>query len=130
MAGHFKLEDLAQHLEETGIRVSQATLYRSLPLLEEAGVIRRAIHLGTAPRDGAIYEHLDRSHHDHLVCATCGRTVEFEYPAIEVLQEAIAREHGYVLKRHHLELVGICAGCRGADNLSSAPELRTTGAPA
>ncbi len=114
MKGHFRLEDLTKQLATDGVRLSQATLYRSLPLLEEAGVIRRALHLLTTARDGAVFEHVDQTHHDHLVCSSCGRTVEFEYPAIEVLQEAVAREHGFVLQRHHLELVGICATCRDA----------------
>lgn len=119
MKGHFRLEDLSTRLTADGIRLSQATLYRSLPLLEEACVIRRALHLQTTARDGVVFEHVDEAHHDHLVCATCGLMVEFEYPAIEVLQEAVAQDHGFVLKRHHLELVGICARCRDADSVAS-----------
>ena len=113
ISGHFRLEDLMGALAERGAKVSQTTVYRSLPLLEQAGVISRPMHLQTGSRECAVYEHLDEdSHHDHLVCSACGKTVEFEYPAIEVLQEAVAREHGFVLERHHLELVGVCADCR------------------
>jgi Fur family transcriptional regulator, ferric uptake regulator len=129
MTGHFSLEDLTRRLALDGVRLSQATIYRSLPLLEEAGVIRRALHLQTTARDGVVFEHVDETHHDHLVCSTCGHTVEFEYPAIEVLQEAVAREHGFVLQRHHMELVGICATCRGAISDNSSGDRPTMGNP-
>lgn len=100
-------------LTDRGAKVSQTTVYRSLPLLEQAGIISRPVHLQTSSRECAVYEHVDEhSHHDHLVCSRCGKTVEFEYPAIEVLQDAVALEHGFVLQRHHLELVGVCADCR------------------
>jgi len=112
-----------QALAENDATVSQATVYRSLPLLERAGIIRRAVHMQTSSREGAVYEHESAgTHHDHLVCSQCGRTVEFEYPAIEVLQEAVARNHGFVLKRHHLELVGICADCNPENENAPPPE--------
>jgi Fur family ferric uptake transcriptional regulator len=53
-------------------------------------------------------------HHDHLVCRSCGRVVEFEYEAIEVLQREVAARHGFTLEGHHLQLVGRCADCAGA----------------
>ena len=85
---------------------------RTLPLLVEAGIVGRACReeeVGGA----AVYEHVwGHPHHDHLVCMQCGKTVEFSYPAIEVLQDAVAREHGFELVRHHLELVGLCFDCR------------------
>lgn len=109
--GHFQPEDLRATQEEP--RPSLATVYRTLPLLEEAGIIRDV----AAPGGKRSYEHVwSRTHHDHLVCTTCGRTVEFTYPAIEVLQEAVAREHGFVLTRHRLELFGACDRCSGRDD--------------
>ena len=95
-----------------GERVSVTTVYRNLPLLVAAGIVRRAP--GEAGgRAGARYEHVwGRRHHDHLVCVSCGSVVEFHYPAIEVLQEAVAAEHGFRLLRHSLELKGLCESCR------------------
>jgi Fur family ferric uptake transcriptional regulator len=111
--GHFRMDELMELLTRRGAKVSQTTVYRSLPLLERAGVICRPVHLQPGIRESAVYEHIDEAtHHDHLVCSRCGKTVEFEYPAIEVLQEAVAQEHGFVLQRHHLELVGVCAECQ------------------
>jgi len=100
-------------LKEQRYNLSLVTVYRNLSLLVEAGIIRRVSVHEDAPSEGAWYEHVwGRSHHDHLVCMQCGRRVEFSYPAIDVLQEAVAREHGFTLERHYLELVGLCPECR------------------
>ncbi len=99
--------------ERQGKPVALTTVYRNLPLLVEAGIVRRASVEGAPDRGGVHYERVwNRPHHDHLVCSQCGRCVEFSYPAIEVLQEAVAQEHGFVLERHHMELVGVCGKCR------------------
>jgi len=108
--GHFKPETLVKMLGDQGYSVSLTTVYRNLSLLVQAGIIRRA----DVEDGGARYEHIwGHAHHDHLVCSRCGKRVEFSYPAIDVLQEAVAREHGFVLERHSLELVGVCPDCVG-----------------
>ncbi len=117
--GHFHADHLLKLLREQGYKLSLVTVYRNLALLIEAGVIRRAsVHEDTRS-GGAWYEHVwGREHHDHLVCSCCGVKIEFSYPAIDVLQEAVAKEHGFELERHHLELIGLCPECRkrkGAD---------------
>lgn len=107
---HFRPEELVGSLREAGYRISLPTLYRNLPLLEQAGIVRKVPGSGAA----VWYEHIwGREHHDHLVCNRCGRRVEFSYPAIEVLQEAVAREHGFELRGHRLELFGVCRECKG-----------------
>jgi Fur family ferric uptake transcriptional regulator len=110
MEGHFLPEDLARTLESRGYRVSLTTVYRNMPLLVEAGIVRRTcISEGGAIR----YERvLGSEHHDHLICSRCGLKIEFTYPAIDVLQEEVARSHGFELERHHLELIGLCPDCR------------------
>ena len=102
------MEDLAR----SGTPVVLTTVYRNLPLMERAGIVRRTGYHDS--RDGRTrYEHVwGQEHHDHLVCSRCGRRVEFHYPAIEILQDAVARDHGFVLERHHMELIGICSECR------------------
>lgn len=93
--------------------MSLTTVYRNLALLVQAGIIRRTSIHGDNDTGGAWYEHIwAQEHHDHLVCSRCGRKVEFSYPAIEVLQEAVAKEYGFTLERHHLELIGVCPECR------------------
>jgi Fur family transcriptional regulator, ferric uptake regulator len=113
MKDHFHADHLLKLLKDQGYALSLVTIYRNLALLIEAGIIRRAVVQEDTRSGGAWYEHIwGHEHHDHLVCSHCGRKIEFSYPAIEVLQEAVAREHGFTLERHHLELVGICPACR------------------
>ncbi len=114
MKGHFQADHLLKLLKKQRYHLSLVTIYRNLSLFVEAGIIRRTSAQEDARTGGAWYEHIwGREHHDHLICLQCGRKVEFSYPAIDVLQEAVAREHGFTLERHHLELVGLCPECRG-----------------
>jgi len=109
-AGHFPIEALVEDLRRRGIRGSKATVYRVLPLLTEAGILQEAVVRG----DERSYESaVGRRHHDHLVCNGCGTVVEFEYPAIEILQREVAARHGFQLEGHHLQLAGRCPACRG-----------------
>ncbi len=108
-SGHFAIEDLVLDLKKRGIRGSKATVYRTLPLLTEVGIIQPAVITG----DVRSYEaSVGREHHDHLVCLTCGKVVEFEFEAFEILQREIAMRHGFRLEGHHHQLVGRCAGCQ------------------
>ena len=119
---HFHPEDVRDRLNEQGHPISLTTVYRNSPLLIEAGIIRR-VDISGQQDGGTAYEHvLGHDHHDHLVCSRCGKKVEFSYPAIEVLQDAIAREYGFELERHHLELVGVCAVCRESSDDEKSPD--------
>ena len=94
-------------LQERDERVGLATVYRTLQALAESGevdVLRS--------EDGeTLYRRCSESHHHHLVCRTCGRTVEVAGPAVERWADAVAREHGFTDVDHTLELVGTCSGC-------------------
>ncbi len=106
--GHYPLEELIADLKRRGIRGSKATVYRTLPLLVEAGMVQAAVLAG----DARTYETtFGRQHHDHLRCARCGRIVEFEFEAFELLQRDLAQKHGFRLESHHHELVGTCPAC-------------------
>ena len=107
--GHFPIEDLVQDLRRRGIRGSKATVYRTLPLLTEAGIIQQAVVTSEATSYEAA---VGRDHHDHLVCRGCGKVVEFEFDAIEILQREIASRFGFTLEGHHHQLFGRCAACR------------------
>ena len=105
-------------LNRQGHPVSLTTVYRNLSLLVEADIIRRADWQETGRQGGSYYERIwGRQHHDHLACSRCGKQVEFSYPAIDLLQDAVAKEYGFTLERHCLELIGICPECKqtGAD---------------
>ncbi|MEM9755206.1 MAG: Fur family transcriptional regulator [Pseudomonadota bacterium] len=95
----------ALHIRAAAIdpRISIATVYRTVKLFEEAGIIDR-LEFG----DGrARYEDADRDHHDHLIDMATGEVIEFVDPEIETLQERIAEKLGYTLKGHKLELYGV-----------------------
>jgi len=106
--GHYPIEELIADLKARGIRGSKATVYRTLPLLAEAGIVQPAIVAG----DSKSYETtFGLEHHDHLLCTGCGKVVEFEFEAFEILQRDVASKHGFKLLSHHHELVGICPDC-------------------
>ncbi|MDP6407870.1 MAG: Fur family transcriptional regulator [Planctomycetota bacterium] len=106
---HFSAEQLyAWMAEEEGPKVSRATVYRTLSLLEEGGFIES---LDTGGGE-IVYEHvLGHGHHDHLICTDCGRICEFREPRIEKLQREVARSQGFTLESHSLRLMGRCASC-------------------
>lgn len=84
-------------------KISLATVYRTVKLLDEAGILDK-VEFG----DGrARYEDAERAHHDHLIDLTTGKVIEFVDPEIEALQDKIARRLGYRLKGHRLELFGV-----------------------
>ncbi len=116
--GHFPLEDLIADLRRRGISGSKATVYRTLPLLVEAGLLQPAVIAG----DRRSYEGPGAGHHDHLVCRRCGAVVEFEFEAFEILQREIAARHGFRLEAHHHQLLGTCARCLATERQSKAHE--------
>jgi Fur family transcriptional regulator, ferric uptake regulator len=118
-SGHFPIEDLVADLRRRGIRGSKATVYRALPLLTEAGILQPAVITG----DSKSYESaVGGVHHDHLVCRACGRVVEFEFEAFEILQREVAARHGFRLESHHHQLVGTCGDCQASERAAhSAP---------
>jgi Fur family ferric uptake transcriptional regulator len=99
---HPRAEDILTRARQQDPSVSQATVYRTLAILEKAGTVRRNEFDGT----GARFELADRQHHDHLIDLDTGAVVEFHSPRIEQLQAEIAAELGYDIEWHRLELYG------------------------
>ncbi|MBL8968097.1 MAG: transcriptional repressor [Spirochaetaceae bacterium] len=106
---HVTAEELYNAVHASDPSVGQATVFRTIRLLEEAGLARSACR-----DDGArSYEHAYRhAHHDHLRCVECGAIVEFSDGAIERAQASVYRRFGYEPSGHHLELEGLCPSCR------------------
>jgi Fur family ferric uptake transcriptional regulator len=109
VGSHISTEELYLRLRRKTPQIGYATVHRTLKLFAECGIAEQR-HFG----DGqARYEASDLDeHHDHLICVTCGKIVEFEDPRIERLQEEVARQHGFSIERHRLELYGCCESCR------------------
>ncbi len=106
--GHYPIEELIADLKKRGIRGSKATVYRTLPLLAEAGILEPAIIAGEVKSYETTF---GRHHHDHLLCSKCGKVVEFEFEAFEILQREVAAKYGFRLEGHHHELLGVCPEC-------------------
>ena len=107
---HFAIEDIVQALQRRGHAVSRATIYRTLSLLAESGLIREAVRGSGFTH----YEHVhEAEHHDHLLCVHCGAVVEFVSPEIERLQEEVCRKYGFTALSHAHQINGLCARCRG-----------------
>ncbi|WP_406286915.1 Fur family transcriptional regulator [Embleya sp. NBC_00896] len=107
-------QDLHDLLKQRGEAVGLTTVYRTLQALadaDEVDVLRT--------QDGeSVYRRCSRGHHHHLVCRTCGRTVEVEGPAVERWANRIAAEHGFGDVSHELEIFGTCSQCASAAGLS------------
>ncbi|MEI6438738.1 MAG: Fur family transcriptional regulator [Alphaproteobacteria bacterium] len=102
-ADHPDVEELFRRAHAVDPHISIATVYRTVRLFEEAGIVARHDF-----RDGrSRYEEATESHHDHLIDLKTGNVIEFVDAEIEALQEAIARKLGYRLVDHRLELYGV-----------------------
>ncbi|MBB4953051.1 Fur family ferric uptake transcriptional regulator [Agrobacterium vitis] len=100
---HPDVEELYHRSSAVDARISISTVYRTVKLFEDAGIIARHDF-----RDGrSRYETVPEEHHDHLIDLKNGVVIEFRSPEIEALQEKIAREHGFTLVDHRLELYGV-----------------------
>ncbi|HBF30484.1 Fur family transcriptional regulator [Rhizobium sp.] len=100
---HPDVEELYRRSSLVDAKISISTVYRTVKLFEDAGIIARHDF-----RDGrSRYETLPEEHHDHLIDLKNGVVIEFRSPEIEALQERIAREHGFTLVDHRLELYGV-----------------------
>lgn len=102
-ADHPDVEELYRRSAEVDPNISISTVYRTVKLFEDAGIIERHDF-----RDGrSRYETVPDEHHDHLIDLKSGKVIEFQSEEIEALQEKIARKHGFRLVDHRLELYGI-----------------------
>lgn len=91
-----------------GEKVGLATVYRTLQALAETGAIDSLRN-----EDGeALYRACSTGHHHHLVCTLCNKTTEIAAPEVEIWTEKIAREKGYVISGHIIEVFGTCKNCR------------------
>ena len=100
---HPDVEELYSRASAIDAGISLATVYRTVKLFEEAGILDR-LEFG----DGrSRYEDADRAHHDHLFDLKTGEVIEFVDPDLEILQEKIAQRLGYRLKGHKMELFGV-----------------------
>lgn len=105
---HFTAEELLTMCRRRDPKVSRATVYRTLAVLEQAHFVE-GLDTGDGTRR---FEHvLGHEHHDHMVCNRCNAIIEFRDDQLEALQEAAARRHGFRIDSHSLRLYGRCRDC-------------------
>ena len=100
---HPDVDELYNRVSEIDSKISIATVYRTVKLFEEAGIVAKHDFKGGKAR----YEQLSESHHDHLIDIKTGEIIEFVDDEIEKLQKKVAEKYGYELVDHKLELYGI-----------------------
>ena len=112
VGGHFTADDLIADVRQADSSVGSATVYRTLRMLVESGLLHEHRF---ADHEGTRFElKLGEEHHDHLICLECGTIREFEEPLIEQLQERIAAQLGFTLESHTHQLYGYCKDCSKA----------------
>ena len=104
---HVSAEDVYKKLLANGEEIGLATVYRVLTQFEQAGLIVRHNFEG----GHSVFELSSDQHHDHIVCLRCGKVEEFNDSEIERRQEEVARDLGFELTDHHLNLYGLCPDC-------------------
>ena len=100
---HPDVDELYSRVSKVDPKISIATVYRTVKLFEEAGILTKHDFKGGKAR----YEAMIESHHDHLIDVKTGEIIEFVDDEIEKLQKKVAEKHGYTLVDHKLELYGI-----------------------
>lgn len=107
VGGHLDADEIYRLARQKAPRLSLSTVYRTLTVLKEAGVIEE-LHLVEGHHH---YEIKGEGHH-HLICRGCGRVVEFESPFSERLIRGLGEEHDFEITRIRLDMMGYCAECR------------------
>jgi Fur family ferric uptake transcriptional regulator len=107
---HFNAEDIFQQLRKQKSNVSLATIYRTIPLLIDSGLITGTLCGG----ERVVYEKIyNKPHHYHMVCLNCGKIIEFTCPDVEVIQNNICQKNFFLSTEYNLEIKGYCQVCRG-----------------
>jgi Fur family ferric uptake transcriptional regulator len=105
---HFDVDELFLRLRNKKKRISKASLYRTIPLLIDSGLIKEVYF-----ENGHLhYEHIyGHKHHCHLRCVSCGRIIEFADDEIRTIQTRIGKKYDFAITSHRFELLGYCSQC-------------------
>ncbi|MEM8857323.1 MAG: Fur family transcriptional regulator [Chloroflexota bacterium] len=107
--GHITADELYEKLKDQGSSVGRMTVFRTLDMLAETGIVR-PIYQGSG---AAHFVLLEDGHHHHLVCIKCSESVEFsECSLADDLSNQLARNHNFKIEGHLLEIYGLCANCQ------------------
>src|SRR5829696_3517300 len=110
---HFTASELARAARARGLHIGRATLFRSLEVMLELGVLERL----DLPNGEHAYVPCARAHHHHVVCSGCGRTAEVDDLGLSDAVREIERQSGFRIDRHRLEMFGRCRQCQARDSV-------------
>ena len=105
---HVTAEQMYHLLAKKDPHIGLATIYRTLKLFCETGLAQERHFGAQAQFDNVAH----KGHHDHMICTSCGKIVEFQNCQIEKLQEEVATKNGFSIQTHKLELYGLCSNCQ------------------
>ena len=106
---HFGADELHLRLVKKNRPIARATIYRTLDHLVQSGLVRR-VYLD---QKKAFFEHVyGRDHHEHMICLSCGKVIEFSDDPLERRQDKVCRDLGFKPLRHSLRIVGLCSRCQ------------------
>jgi len=109
---HFTAEMVSESVKEKSTAVNLATIYRTLDLLVDEGIISRS-DLGQGQ---IIYANQKHGHHIHLVCRSCRQVIDASVSCTESIKEALKADYGFELDLNHISLFGICSNCKNGGN--------------
>lgn len=105
---HFEADDLLVAVRQHSKKVSKATIYRTLSHLVKSGLLREAIFGEKHTHYEHVYKH---KHHEHLICLSCNKIIEFSNQKFEKIQNDICAEHKFKPQSHRLQIFGYCVNC-------------------
>lgn len=108
--GHFEVEELLFEMKKNKVRVSKATIYRTVALLVKCGLLREVIFGEKHTHYEHVYGH---EHHEHLVCVGCGKIIEFSDERIEKFQDEVCIRNKFKPESHRFQITGYCEDCTG-----------------
>ena len=109
--GHFTSADLVDRARTRHLDIGRATIFRTLEVLSELGVIERI----DLPNGDHAYVGCEPAHHHHVVCSRCGRTAEIADAGLRTVVREVARRTGFRVDEHRLELFGLCPTCQAVE---------------
>jgi len=120
---HLSAEELYQISREKGEEIGLATIYRTLELLEELGLLQKMnFGDGRSRYELVPMELLERNHHHHhhLICLTCGAILEVEEDLLSQLERVVEEKHSFQITNHYLQFFGYCPSCRSGERQAGA----------
>jgi Fur family ferric uptake transcriptional regulator len=118
---HISVEELYNEVKLVNPGIGYATVYRTMKLLTECGLAVERHFRDAEARYESVAE---GRHHDHLICESCGKIVEFEEERIETLQAEVARRLGFQFTGHKMELYGLCRDCQKSQRAPASGATR------